>query len=423
MTHSDVSEPIAIMSGSFVGPYRVEQRLSVGGMAELFFARLPGGTLGVERPAVIKALTPALARNPQWRSMFHHEARVAALLDHPNLVRFLDLHVQQDRPYIVLEYVHGQNLRQVMRRALQRRVPIGLGPICRIVADVLAGLGHMHEQLDADGQPMPLIHRDVSPTNIMCTFAGTMKLVDFGIAKSSQPNLRADLTAAGQFKGKCAYSAPEQVRCNAVDARSDVFSTGIVLWELLTGKRLFMRRSELESMRAVVEGPIPPVAKFAPDVPPALAALCGRALERDPRLRYQSARDMRADLERIMIAERWDGTPLAIEQLMGLLFEADERRDGAVLLGDEALATQVDLVPPIALRLASAPALVEPAPAPRRELSRRTPALVALLAVVSVLVIAVLALRGRGAASRTTEAAPIAAPRDSDGRPARPSLP
>jgi serine/threonine-protein kinase len=400
MSEVEAYRLIHIMSGMFIGPYRVERRITAGGMAELFFARLPAGTIGVERPAVIKALMPGLVRNEQWRSMFHHEARVAALLDHPNLVRFLDLHVQNDRPYIVLEYLQGRNLLQLFRRAMERRVPVRLGVICRVIADVLAGLGYMHEHVDADGHPTPLIHRDVSPSNIMCTFAGTVKVVDFGIAKSLQPSSRAELTAAGQFKGKCGYSAPEQVCRNAVDARSDVFSTGIVLWELLTGRRLFGRRSELETLRAVVSSPIPAVTTLAPDVPPKLAAVCARALERDPKRRYASSRAMRTDLESIILVERWEANALALERLMGQLFDDQERDAGIVSLGDEAPPTQVDAAPPIALRLASTATSDAPeAATPKREGQRLVAVLVMLMAFLSVLGMTARGLRSRGHAT------------------------
>lgn len=305
-----------VAQGSVVGGYRIERRLTTGGMAELFLARTPAGALQLERPVVLKALPPVLVDDYQWRSMFFNEARLAARLDHVNLVRVFDLLVEDDRPYIVMEYLDGHNLREVVRRG---RLSYGLA--CHVVAEVLAGLAYVHDRKDACGRPLGLVHRDVSPTNIMLTFAGHIKLIDFGIAKASEA-IRSDLTAAGQFKGKCSYSAPEQVRCRDVDRRSDLFAAGIVLWELLAGRRLFARASELESMRAILQDPIPPVRALAPEVPEALERVVARALERDPDQRYQRAEEMRDELERAVQAAGWPAGSLQVERLMRVRFAA-----------------------------------------------------------------------------------------------------
>src|SRR6478609_3380987 len=219
----------------FVGSYRIERRLTGGGMAELFLARAPAGMLDVERAVVLKVLPAALASDAHWLSMFYDEARLAARLDHPNLVRVLDLLLDDGRPHIVMEYVDGRDLRLVLKRARALGVALPSGLACYIIAELLGALAYVHSRRDASGISLGLVHRDVSPANLMITFAGGVKLIDFGIAKAAQ-QLRSELTAAGQFKGKCSYSAPEQVRCREVDARTDLFAVGIVLWELISGR-------------------------------------------------------------------------------------------------------------------------------------------------------------------------------------------
>jgi serine/threonine protein kinase len=341
--------PIDSGVGRFVGSYRIERRLTGGGMAELFLARAPAGMLDVERAVVLKALPSALATDAHWLSMFYDEARLAARLDHPNLVRVLDLLLEDGRPHIVMEYVDGRDLRLVLRRARALGVAVPPGLACHVVAEVLAALAYVHSRRDATGRPLDLVHRDVSPANLMVTFAGGVKLIDFGIAKAAQ-ELRSELTAAGQFKGKCCYSAPEQVRCRAVDGRADLFAVGVVLWELVTGQRLFARESDLESLRAILYEPIPPLGAFVPDVPQALETIVAQALAREPADRYPGAEAMRADLEAVIRATGWPAGSLELERFMASLF-SDEARAEVVLPSPETSSADLDAATQIEVRL------------------------------------------------------------------------
>ena len=422
--------PMDLGVGRFVGSYRIERRLKGGGMAELFVARAPAGMLDVERAVVLKALPSALASDAHWLSMFYDEARLVARLDHPNLVRVLDLLLEDGRPHIVMEYVDGRDLRLVARRARALNVALPRGLACHIVAEVLAALAYVHSRRDTHGRPLDLVHRDVSPANLMVTFAGGVKLIDFGIAKAAQ-ELRSELTAAGQFKGKCSYSAPEQVRCRGVDARTDLFAVGIVLWELIAGQRLFARDSDLESLRAILNEPIPRLGMFATDVPEALEAIVARALSREPDDRYASAEAMRADLEAVIRAEGWPAGSLELERFMGSLF-ADEARTEAVSLSpaDSEGATQIEVrlpeaegsldaeLPDIDIEISSDPEHVDHAAAiavgDADELARATIADVAALAPRARYrrgrVRDPLRRGGRGAASALRVASPDSSP-------------
>ena len=341
--------PTDLRVGGFVGSYRIERRLAGGGMAELFLARAPAGMLDVERAVVLKALPTALSSDVHWLSMFYDEARLAARLDHPNLVRVLDLLLEDGRPHIVMEYVDGRDLRLVLRRARALGMALPPGLSCHIVAEVLAALGYVHSRRDTSGRPLGLVHRDVSPANLMVTFTGGVKLIDFGIAKAAQ-QLRSELTAAGQFKGKCSYSAPEQVRCREIDARTDLFAVGIVLWELVTGRRLFARANDFESLRAILNEPIPQLGAFAADIPEALESIVVRALAREPADRYASAEAMRADLEAVIRAQSWPAGSLELERFMTSLF-ADEAETEALVPSLELPSAEGEAATQIEVRL------------------------------------------------------------------------
>jgi eukaryotic-like serine/threonine-protein kinase len=305
--------------------YVIERKLSEGGMAEVFLAR-QGCLEGFEKRVVLKSVLPRHADSEEFVRMLLNEARLAAKLDHPNLVQVVDLTELDGRHYIVMEYLEGENLRSIQKRAHERNTRLSLGVACRIIADVLAGLAYAHAQEDDQGKPLGLVHRDVSPPNILCTFNGTIKLIDFGIAKATlQAN--ADVTAAGQFKGKCAYMAPEQIRCRAVDARTDVFAAGIVLWELLTGKRLFGGMSEVESMVAIVNESAPPPSSVIPGLPPEIDEILARALARSADDRYASASEMRRDLEALMRQQHWASNAMTVEQELLALFKPAELFD------------------------------------------------------------------------------------------------
>ncbi len=306
--------------GEQIERYVIERKLSEGGMAEVYLARCGGG--GPERRVVVKSVLPSFIDNLEFVAMMRNEARLAAGLSHPNIVRVEDLLESGGRPFIVMEYLEGQNLREIVYRALKLQRTLSLAFVCGTISKVLAGLDHAHDGADAEGRALGLVHRDVSLSNVIVTWRGEVKLIDFGIAKATSLN-SDELTRVGQLKGKSAYMSPEQVRREPLDRRSDLFSVGIVLWEMLTQRRLFARRSEMDSMMAICCQDAAPPSSVAPELPEALDHICTKALARDREQRYQTAAAMRDDLEALLTAEGWTAGPAELEAELVSLF-ADE---------------------------------------------------------------------------------------------------
>src|SRR5260370_27144209 len=219
--------------------------------------------------------------------MVLEEARMAARLNHPNIVQVLDVGKLDGRFFMAMEFLDGESLLSILMRTLEQRKQLPLGFVCRVIADVLAGLEFAHTLGDSDGRSLGIIHRDISPPNVIVSHAGSTKIVDFGIARATQGS--GAVTNAGQFKGKLGYMAPEQVKRERLDARCDIFATGVMLWELLTGKRLFRRPEDRDTVRALLEEPIQLVSVHNPACPPALDQIVTRALQRPPHARYPSA--------------------------------------------------------------------------------------------------------------------------------------
>ena len=264
-------------------------------MATVYLARV-SGVGGFQRFVAIKRLHPHLAREPEFIEMFLDEARLAARIHHPNVVSILEIGSTEQGYYIVMEYVEGDTLGRLLSRAAQlgQRLPLEVG--LRIVIDMLAGLEAAHELTDDDGNPLLIVHRDVSPQNVLVGVDGNAKLTDFGVARATS---RLSVTRTGQLKGKVAYMAPEQARGDgAVDHRADIFAAGVVLWEVLVGKRLFKGDGEALTLNKVLTDPIPTVGSAWPGVPPSLEAITARALERDRTIRYATARELAEDLEK-----------------------------------------------------------------------------------------------------------------------------
>ncbi len=261
-------------SGIPFGAYRLERRLARGGMAEVFLAR-QRGPAGWGRPVALKRILPHLVEDESFVRMFLDEARLAARLSHPNIVHIYELGEAEGAYYIAMEYVHGVDVATLFRRHDLQPLPPEL--IARLGADAAAGLHHAHTFADADGTPLGIVHRDVSPQNLLVATTGVVKLVDFGIAKAA---FQSDETRPGVVKGKFAYMSPEQVIAQPLDGRSDVFALGIVLWELLAGRVAVPRADPIEGMRMVRDGRIPPIETIRPDTPPELAHALGRALAR-----------------------------------------------------------------------------------------------------------------------------------------------
>jgi serine/threonine-protein kinase len=284
------------VSQSTVGPYDVVQLLAAGGMAEIFLGakRGPGG---FEKRVVLKRIAKKLLGDKEIRGMFLDEARVQALLEHPNVVQIYDFGEDGGSYYMAMEFVHGATLRWVIDNAAAVQRPVPVRHALRIVSDVLAGLHYAHELKDEDGRHIGIIHRDISPVNILVSRAGVAKLCDFGVAKS---RLQRMLTRVGIIKGKFRYMSPEQLNAQPLDQRADVFAVGICLWELLVGRRLFHSRVEDDVVRAIRSGEYPDPSDYREGMPRAIDRLLRRALHIDPRRRYKTAREFQLACEEIL---------------------------------------------------------------------------------------------------------------------------
>lgn len=269
-----------------VGRYRVYAELASGGMATVHLGCLLGPA-GFSKLVAIKCLHQEFASEPEFVSMFLDEARLASSIHHPNVVASLDVVAQQGQLLVVMEYVHGETLAGLLRLARQKSEATPLPVVIRVLCDALDGLHAAHTASRA-GTCLDIVHRDVSPQNIMVGVDGNTRVLDFGIAQAA---LRSQATAAGTIKGKVAYMSPEQVQGRPVDARTDVFAAGVVLWEALTGRRLFFSPDSREVVDLLLSGPIAAPSAFNRSISPALDQVVFKALQRDADQRYQSAHE------------------------------------------------------------------------------------------------------------------------------------
>lgn len=276
--------------------YDVLGRLASGGMAEVWLARMKG-VAGFEKLVVLKTILPELLDEPQFVTMFINEARLAALLAHPNCVQIFDLGEEGDVLFIAMEYVAGFTLSRVLQRARRQGVAVPEPVLARILMDACSGLDSAHRLKDREGRPLNLVHRDISPDNLLISFSGQVKVADFGIAKAATPALLGARTHAGAVKGKHGYIAPEYLLGGEVDGRADLFALGVVLYRALTGVRPFVGDNQAAISLAVVERTPPPPVALNPSVNPALSAVAMKALEKDPARRFDSARALRQALE------------------------------------------------------------------------------------------------------------------------------
>jgi serine/threonine-protein kinase len=274
--------------------YELIGELASGGMATVYLGRL-GGVGGFQRFVAIKRLHPHLASEEEFIEMFLDEARLAAGIHHPHVVPILEVGESDSGYYLVMEYIEGDTLARLMARGLARANPVPRPVLIRIILDTLSGLHAAHELVDPHGEAVHLVHRDVSPQNILVGVDGCSRITDFGVAHAAS---RLQNTRADRLKGKLAYMSPEQARAAEIDRRSDVFAMGIILWEVLAAKRLFRAETEAITLQKVTNEPIPRLSAVLPGVHPALEQVCAKALERDPNRRYKSAAEMAEALER-----------------------------------------------------------------------------------------------------------------------------
>src|SRR4051794_4999299 len=272
--------------GKRLGKYEILALLALGGTAEIYLARIAGAA-GFEKYVVVKCLHDHLADDQEFVKMFLDEARLAAHLDHSNIVQTFELGEYENRYYMVMEFLAGLSLAMIVRRAGERlsggRLPVPL--VLNITAQACAGLHYSHEKT-ANGKPLNIVHRDISPQNLVVSFEGVVKVVDFGIAKAE---LRETRTRSGTIKGKFAYMSPEQCVANNVDRRTDVFALGVIAHELLTGRRLFKRPSPYETYQAVLDCNVPMLTTANPELDPAIEPVIMKAVAKAKEDRYPTA--------------------------------------------------------------------------------------------------------------------------------------
>jgi serine/threonine-protein kinase len=301
------------------GKYTLLRKLAAGGMAELFLA-LHRSVAGFEKLIVIKRILPSMNQDKGFIEMLLHEARIAATLSHPNIVQIFDVGQIEGTYFIAMEHIHGEDIRSIVRGMKKNNVPeLPLEHTLGIIVGTCAGLAYAHEKRDLDGKTLDIVHRDISPQNIVVTFTGDVKIVDFGIAKSGAQRGAED-TKDGQLKGKVPYMSPEQAAGEPVDWRSDIFATGVMLFELTTGKRLFKGNSEFETLKLICEKEYPLPSQVRPGYPLALERVVMKALAKKREDRYQSAREMQSDLEAFIREERIPVSAVGLSRWMQSLF-------------------------------------------------------------------------------------------------------
>src|SRR5437762_4952795 len=299
-----------------LGKYEVMKRLATGGMAEIYLARVRGIT-GFEKIVVPKRILPQLATQPDFVRMFLDEARIAATLQHPNIVQTYDVGAEGGDYFMAMEYLHGEDLRSLMKTLRGRKQYFQVEHAIRVAMDVCSGLHYAHVKVGFDGLPLNIIHRDVSPQNVIITYEGSVKLLDFGIAKATG---RAGETRWGTLKGKIGYMSPEQCRGEPLDRRSDVFAVAILLFELVMGKRLYRGASEFDVLKRIVEGDVPSPRALDPAFPVELDRIIVKGLQKDPEKRFQTAREMGQALEAFAHAAHLQLSTMALAAYMEDVF-------------------------------------------------------------------------------------------------------
>ncbi len=356
------------------GKYMLLEKMASGGMAEVYLAKSTGAG-GVNKFVAIKRILPQYSDNIEFIDMFKEEAKITVNLNHGNVVTIYDFGIERQQFFLVMEYVEGRNLRQVINEMKKTSTQFTLEQIVYMIKEVAAGLDHAHRCIDGtSGRPLNITHRDMSPQNIMVSFEGEVKIIDFGIAKAET---QLEATKAGTLKGKFGYMSPEQADGQGIDLRTDVFSLGIVLWELLANDRLFTSSSEAAILRKIRECQIPSIRKINPSVPPALERIVNKALAKDKSLRYQTAAAFHRDLNRFLNTEYPEFSPHDFSVFMKNAFSQaflDQRKrlvefskiQGPVVDTEKTVVTQTDVRsnPPPA---AAAPLPQNPIAAPRQQ--------------------------------------------------------
>ncbi len=304
------------------GKYTLVDRIAVGGMAEIFLAR-QAGLEGFEKTIVIKRIRPHLSKQASFVKMFLNEAKLAAQLNHPNIVQIYDLGKIGESYFIAMEYIFGRDMRRIIPKADSLGIPFPMVYALKIASSVCEGLYYAHQKVDLYGNPLNIVHRDVTPENIFVSFDGTVKVLDFGIAKAAN---QIEQTRAGEIKGKLSYMSPEQCMGKMLDCRSDLFSLGVVLYEWLTGFKLFTGDSEVAILKSITEGKIYAPSYFKADIPEAVESILMKALEKDREKRYQTAWEMQYDLDQFLSQYEFTPSNIHLSNFLKQLFN-DELED------------------------------------------------------------------------------------------------
>jgi serine/threonine protein kinase len=300
-----------------MGKFQLLSEIATGGMAEIWIAKQQLEE-GIEKLVVIKMLRPKLKKNREFVHMFLNEARIASRLTHPNVVQMYDLGYAAGNYFIAMEYIAGENLRTTTKACRKTGDKIPLPLSLAIISQACEGLHYAHTKTDVLGRPLNIVHCDMSPQNIVISFTGQVKLVDFGVAKAAS---RFEQAQSGVVKGKLAYMSPEQIQGKQMDARSDVFSAGIVLWELCTWKRLFGSFTPNEIVKLIPTGNVPSPSRVNPEVTPALESVILKALQKDPLSRFQSALEMHQALAEVMHDDGVSAEASELSAFMRRIFE------------------------------------------------------------------------------------------------------
>ncbi|MBF0492475.1 MAG: serine/threonine protein kinase [Deltaproteobacteria bacterium] len=308
------------------GHYFILEKIAQGGMAEIFKG-LTYDFSGIKKFIVIKRILPHIAANKEFIDMLVSEAKIAVNLSHGNIAQIFDLGKVNNDYFIVMEYVDGKTLSQIQRKSLEKAILVPLEFCIHVIAEVCNGLDYIHRRKDDSGNELSIVHRDISPQNIITSFSGNVKIVDFGVAKAAS---KLGEQETGILKGKFAYMSPEQAEGLEIDYRSDLFSLGILFWELLTGQRLFKKKSNAETVEAVKTMHVFPPSHFRPDIPAELDAIVLRALNRNLNERYSNAQEMSQDLTRLLLKYFPEFKALSICDFLNQLFEKEEDVTGDI---------------------------------------------------------------------------------------------
>lgn len=322
--------------------YRVLQRIAAGGMAEVFRAE-SAGVEGFKKTVAIKRVLPHLAEKKQFIGMFLDEARLSANLSHSNCVQVFDIGMGDNTYFIVMEYVDGADLKALIEYHRKQNRPFPVQEASLICLKICEGLAYAHTCRDSKGRELHIVHRDMSPPNVLITRHGEVKIVDFGLAKA---NSQLERSEPGIIKGKFGYLSPEAAQGQVVDLRTDVFAVGIILWEMLAGRRLFLGESDLETVRQVQAAKIPSICQYNPHCDGDVEAVLAKALARDPDDRYQTARDFGRDLAELMYRDNRGASSFDIADMLAPIVaardvnRASKSKDRGTLIGsliEEAL--------------------------------------------------------------------------------------